>query len=131
MRAAGIRVGWGQDCVLDPWYSLGTADMLDVAFMGLHVAQMTSPAEMRACFDMVTEVNAAIIGLPDYGLHKGAQASLVVLEASDPIEALRLRATRRLVVSRGRIVAERDANPTRLTLPGRPETCDRRLAGAG
>ena len=53
--AHGMRVGWGQDCVLDPWYSLGTADMLDVAFMGLHVAQMTSPAEMRRCFDMVTE----------------------------------------------------------------------------
>ena len=54
MIKAGIRVGFGQDCVLDPWYSLGTADMLDVAFMGLHVAQMTSPADMRRCFDMVT-----------------------------------------------------------------------------
>ncbi len=43
MLKAGIRTGWGQDCVLDPWYSLGTADMLDVAFMGLHVAQMSSP----------------------------------------------------------------------------------------
>ena len=52
--SAGIRVGFGQDCVLDPWYSLGTADMLDVAFMGLHVAQMTSPADMAHCFDMVT-----------------------------------------------------------------------------
>ncbi|HMQ95447.1 MAG TPA: amidohydrolase family protein [Amaricoccus sp.] len=130
MRAAGIRVGWGQDCVLDPWYSLGTADMLDVAHMGLHVAQMTSPAEMRACFDMVTEVNAAILGLPDYGLRQGALASLVVLEASDPVEALRLRATRRLVVSRGRVVAERAANPMRLTLPDRPQTCDRRFKGS-
>ena len=63
MIKAGIRVGFGQDCVLDPWYSLGTADMLDVAFMGLHVAQMTSPADMRRCFDMVTSVNAAIMGL--------------------------------------------------------------------
>ena len=130
MRAAGIRVGWGQDCVLDPWYSLGTADMLDVAHMGLHVAQMTSPADMRARFDMVTEVNAAILGLPDYGLRQGALASLVVLEASDPVEALRLRATRRLVVSRGRVVAERQANPMRLTLPDRPQTCDRRFKSA-
>jgi cytosine deaminase len=130
MRAAGIRVGWGQDCVLDPWYSLGTADMLDVAHMGLHVAQMTSPADMRACFDMVTEVNATILGLPDYGLRQGALASLVVLEASDPVEALRLRATRRLVVSRGRVVAERAANPMRLTLPDRPQTCNRRFKGS-
>ena len=71
MIKAGIRVGFGQDCVLDPWYSLGTADMLDVAFMGLHVAQMTSPADMRRCFDMVTSQNAAIMGLPDYGLAVG------------------------------------------------------------
>ena len=71
MIKAGIRVGFGQDCVLDPWYSLGTADMLDVAFMGLHVAQMTSPADMRRCFDMVTSVNAAIMGLDGYGLAVG------------------------------------------------------------
>src|SRR5689334_20404600 len=61
MIAHGIRVGFGQDCVLDPWYSLGTADMLDVAFMGLHVAQMSSPADMARCFDMVTSANAAIM----------------------------------------------------------------------
>src|SRR5215203_723914 len=81
MIKAGIRVGFGQDCVLDPWYSLGTADMLDVAFMGLHVAQMTSPADMRRCFDMVTSESAAIMGLQGYGLAKGKQASLVVLDA--------------------------------------------------
>ena len=92
MIKAGIRVGFGQDCVLDPWYSLGTADMLDVAFMGLHVAQMTSPADMRRCFDMVTSVNAAIMGLDGYGLAVGSKASLVVLDAGDPIEAIRLQA---------------------------------------
>ena len=92
MRAHGIAVGWGQDCVLDPWYSLGTADMLDVAFMGLHVAQMTSPADMRSCFAMVTEENARILNLDGYGLRVGARASLVVLDAADPIEALRRRA---------------------------------------
>jgi len=52
MLALGINVGWGQDCVLDPWYSLGTGDMLDVAFMGLHVAQMTSPKDGCASLQM-------------------------------------------------------------------------------
>ena len=95
MRAHGITVGWGQDCVLDPWYSLGTADMLDVAFMGLHVAQMTSPDDMRACFAMVTEENARILNLEGYGLRPGARASLVVLDAADPVEALRRGAAAR------------------------------------
>ena len=127
MLAQGIRVGFGQDCVLDPWYSLGSADMLDVAFMGLHVAQMTSPAQMRRCFDMVTTESAAIMGIQDYGLARGKMASFVLLDAGDPIEAIRLRAGRRLVVSKGRIVAERDASPSRLSLPGRPESVDRRF----
>ena len=127
LQAMGITVGWGQDCVLDPWYSLGTADMLDVAFMGLHVAQMTHPAEMARCFTMVTECNAAIMGLQNYGLKVGDQASLVVLDASSPIEALRLRPDRLAVVSKGRVVAERHRNDCRLDLGSRPKSVRRRL----
>ena len=126
MQALGIRVGWGQDCVLDPWYSLGTADMLDVAFMGLHVAQMSSPADMARCFDMVTNVNAAIMGLDHLGLAVGKRASLVVLDAGNPIEALRLRAERICVIARGKVVAERTRQDTRLSLPGRPAQVNRR-----
>ena len=126
MQALGIPVGWGQDCVMDPWYSLGSGDMLDVAHMGLHVAQMTSPAEMRRCFEMVTQTNAAIIGLPDHGLAVGRPASLIVLDAADPIEAIRLRAPRLAVVSRGKLVARRDRAPTRLDLPGRPRETRKR-----
>jgi cytosine deaminase len=126
MLKAGIRVGFGQDCVLDPWYSLGTADMLDVAFMGLHVAQMTSPADMRRCFDMVTTESAAIMGLEDYGLAVGKRASLVVLNAGNPIEAIRLRAERLGVIARGKVVAERPRRETVLSLPGRPASVNRR-----
>lgn len=126
MLKAGIRVGFGQDCVLDPWYSLGTADMLDVAFMGLHVAQMTSPADMRRCFDMVTTENAAIMGLEAYGLEVGNLASLVVLDAGDPIEALRLRPDRLCVVSKGKIVSRKQRNDSRLTIDGRPQSVRRR-----
>ncbi|MER9842205.1 amidohydrolase family protein [Mesorhizobium australicum] len=126
MLALGIRVGWGQDCVLDPWYSLGTADMLDVAFMGLHVAQMSSPADMARCFDMVTNVNAAIMGLDHLGLGVGKRASLVILDAGNPIEALRLRGERICVIARGKMVAERTRQDTRLSLPGRPALVNRR-----
>jgi cytosine deaminase len=127
MLKAGIRVAFGQDCVLDPWYSLGTADMLDVAFMGLHVAQMTSPADMRRCFDMVTSESAAIMGLEGYGLAKGCKASLVVLDAGNPVEALRLRAGRLLVMANGKVIARRPKAATQLSLPGRPAAVDRRF----
>ncbi len=126
MQAHGITVGWGQDCVRDPWYSLGTGDMLDVAFMGLHVAQMSSPDEMRRCFDMVTTQNARIMGLEGYGLQVGARASLVVLDAGDPIEALRLRAARLCVISKGRVISRAPRMDAALTITGRPETVRRR-----
>ena len=127
MLRHGIRVGFGQDCVLDPWYSLGTGDMLDVAFMALHVAQMTSPADMRRCFDMVTTESAAIMGLEGYGLEKGKRASLVVLNAGDPVEAIRLRAERLLVVANGKVVARRAPSPMQLLLEGRPASVARRF----
>lgn len=126
MQALGIPVGWGQDCVRDPWYSLGTADMLDVAFMGLHVAQMTAPEEMARCFTMVTETNAQIMGLGDYGLAKGRIASLVVLDAANPIEAVRLRPDRLAVISKGRIVSRKARNDAALSLPDRPAGVRRR-----
>jgi cytosine/creatinine deaminase len=74
MQAHGITVGWWQDCVLAPWYSLGRADTLDGTFMGLHVAQMTHSTEMVRCFIMVTEDNARILRLRDYGLTSGKMA---------------------------------------------------------
>ncbi len=126
MQAHGITVGWGQDCVLDPWYSLGTADMLDVAFMGLHVAQMTSPEDMARCFDMVTTQNARILGLDGFGLAPGKRASLVVLDAGNPIEALRLRPSRLAVISNGQLISRMPREDATLTLPGRPESLRRR-----
>jgi len=104
LRAAGVNVAFGQDCVRDPWYPLGSGDMLDVAHMGLHVALMTAPDDMRAAFDMVTGAPAEIMGL-DFGLEAGKRGSLVVLDAPDPIEALRLRPARLCVVSNGRVVS--------------------------
>lgn len=126
MQAAGITVGWGQDCVLDPWYSLGTADMLDVAFMGMHVAQMTHPAEMARCFTMVTETNAQIMGLSDLGLRKGGLASLVVLDAAGPVDALRLRPARLAVVSKGKVISRTARGDATLSIAGRGDNVRRR-----
>lgn len=124
LRAMGIDVALGQDCCMDPWYSLGSADMLDVAHMGLHVGQLTSREAMRICFDAVTTVPARILGLDGYGLNVGCHADLVVLQAKDPIEAIRLRAARLYVVRRGRVIAQSEPRRTRLAVEGRPDVVD-------
>jgi len=118
---AGVKVAFGHDCVMDPWYSLGSADMLEVASMGLHVAQLTGVEQMKSCFRAVTEIPAAILGLEGYGLEKGCNADLVILQAADPVEALRLKANRHFVIRRGRIISSSTPVEAKLNLPGRPK----------
>ena len=124
LRDAGMMVGFGQDCMMDPWYSLGCADMLDVALMGLHVGQLSSRADMMWCFDAVTQNSAQIMGLQGYGIAKGCDANFVILQAKDPIEAIRLRATRLHVIRKGKVIAQTPASVAALDLPGRPKTVD-------
>ena len=116
MRDAGIIVGFGSDCMMDPWYSLGKADMLDVAFMGLHVGQLSSRADMAWCFDAVTLNSARIMGLDGYGVAKGCEANFVLLQAHETIDALRLRAHRIAVVRKGRVVSRSDPQIFRTTM---------------
>ena len=88
--------------------------------MGLHVAQMTSQAAMRQCFDAVTVNPAQLMGLAGYGLEAGCFADFCWLQARDPVEALRLRATRLKVYRRGKLLAESPAATSQLHLSGRP-----------
>jgi cytosine/creatinine deaminase len=124
LLAAGVNVAYGHDCVMDPWYALGSGDMLEVAHMGLHVAQMTSQDGMRACFDAVTVNAARVLGLTGYGLEAGRAADMVLLQARSPQEAIRLRATRLAVVRRGWVVARTPASVSTLALPGRSVSVD-------
>jgi cytosine deaminase len=124
MLSYGITSAFGQDCMMDPWYSLGQADMLEVASMGLHVAQMTSRDAMRQCFAAVTTGPAKILNLDGYGVEVGCKADMVLLQAADPIEAIRLKATRLAVIKGGRIIARAEPRRSRLDLPGRPDILD-------
>jgi cytosine deaminase len=124
LMAAGVTVAFGHDCVMDPWYGMGSGDMLEVAHMAVHVAQMTSQAGMRAAYDAVTVNAARAIGLSDYGLAVGNPADFVVLQARDPIEAIRLKAARLAVVRAGTIIALSEPRVTALSLSGRPAAID-------
>lgn len=120
LMAAGVNVAFGHDCVMDPWYGMGSGDMLEVAHMGLHVAQMTSQKGIRACFDAVTTNAAKVMYLQGYGLAAGCDASFVLLQARDPVEAIRLRANRLKVWRKGTLVAQTAEVVARLTLANRP-----------
>ena len=124
LRAAGVNVAFGQDCTMDPWYPLGSADMLEVAHMGIHAAPMTSREAMGWAFTSVTVNGHLAMGLPDPTLRVGGPANMVLLQARDPIEAVRMKATRIAVIRGGRVIAETAPRLARLDLPGRPAGLD-------
>ena len=121
LMAAGVTVALGHDCVMDPWYSFGSADMLEVAHMGVHVCQMTSLTAIQSAYEAVTVNAANILHLDKYGIAEGNWADLVLLQAADPFEAIRLKAARLLVIRRGKIVARSAERISALDLPGRPK----------
>ena len=124
LRDSGALIGFGSDCVMDPWYSLGKADMLDVAFMGLHVGQLSSREDMAWCFDAITSNSATIMHLEDYGITVGSKANFNLLQAKDSIEAIRLRAHRLAVIRNGKLIARNTPMNTELQIKGRPGFVD-------
>jgi len=120
LMAAGLTVAFGQDCVMDPWYPLGSGNMLEVAHMAIHAAHLTGYEQMRQCFLAVTENPARILGLEGYGLEPGCYADLVVLQAADAVEAIRLKPACLYVFRRGRLIAQTPPVVAQLHLPERP-----------
>jgi cytosine deaminase len=90
--------------------------MLEVAHMGLHVAQMTGADQMRQIFETVTYNGAKAMGLEGYGLEPGCRADIVVLQAANVHDALRLKPTRLFVIRRGKIIAQTPPVVSRLSL---------------
>lgn len=112
LREAGVTVGVGHDSVVDPWYHYGVGDPLDAAFVLVHYAHLSGRDDVPVVWEMLTDANADVFGADRYGLHEGAEGSLVVFDAPTPFDALRTRAPRTLVANRGRVVARTDPADT-------------------
>lgn len=106
LLAAGVNVAFGHDCVMDPWYPMGSHDMLEVAHMGAHCLQMLGTSQQADIFSMVTDRGARVMQLENYGIEVGRDASFVVLQAKSILDALRLRPVRLAVFRKGQCVAK-------------------------
>ncbi len=121
---AGLKVAFGHDCVMDPWYPLGSHDMLEVAHMALHCCHMTGVDEMISCYNAVTADAASILHLDNYGINNGSNGDLVVLQCKDPIEAIRLKPARLFVVRHGKVISSTDPVKYELNLGANTEIED-------
>lgn len=104
LRGEGITVCLGQDDISDAYYPFGRNNMLEVAFLASHLLWMMSRRHIEALYDMVTADAAAAMNVAEFGLAVGNPAHLVVLDQSDVVEALRVHAAPRVVISSGRIM---------------------------
>jgi cytosine deaminase len=119
LLADGVNVSLGNDVIIDPWYPMGKADLIDAAHLALHFTYMSGGEEITEMLRLATERGARTLGVEDeYGIEEGKPADFVIFDATTPIEVMSLRATRRYVVRRGRVIAE--TTPARTTLLGDP-----------
>ncbi|WP_085507116.1 cytosine deaminase [Thalassobacillus devorans] len=107
LKEAGINVGFGHDDIFDPWYPLGTGNMLQVLHMGLHLSHLMGYEQIKQGMDFITENSAKILNLKDkYGLDEGRPANLIILDAEDEYEAVRKQAAVRYSIRHGKILSK-------------------------
>ncbi len=119
LQEAGINVSFGHDDIFDPWYPLGTGNMLQVLHMGIHVTQLMGYDQIVNSIDMITSNSAKTLHIEDkYGIEEGKPANLIVLEAENEYEAIRKQAAVLFSVRNGEVIAETQPRDTKLTLGG-------------
>ncbi|MFP7492927.1 cytosine deaminase [Terribacillus saccharophilus] len=122
LTEAGINVSFGHDDIFDPWYPLGTGNMLQVLHMGIHVTQLMGYDQIVNSIDMITANSARTLHIEDkYGIEEGKPANLIVLEAENEYEAIRKQAAVLYSVRNGEVIAETQPRDTNITLGGNME----------
>ena len=124
LLAAGVNVAYGHDCVMDPWYPLGSHDMLEVAHMGAHCVQMMGTGQLGTAFDMVTGRGAEVMQLENHGITPGKEANFVVLQAKSRMDAIRLRPARLAVFRKGEEIAAMPEQCVSISLGGSAQKID-------
>lgn len=106
MLEAGINVCFGHDDVFDPWYPMGTGNMLQVLQMGLHVCQLMGYEQINEGLKLITTYSARTMNLPEYGIEVGHAANLIILPAENGFDAIRRQVPVRYSIRHGRVIAE-------------------------
>ena len=103
---AGVPVACGQDDIDNWFYPFGRNDLLEVAQFMAHNGRFAWHGEVDRVLPLITSTPARLLGLDDYGLHVGAEANLVVLDAPDWHQAIQFQAEKRFVILRGKLAVE-------------------------
>ncbi|WP_282066366.1 cytosine deaminase [Vibrio rotiferianus] len=117
MLNANINVCFGHDDVFDPWYPLGTANMLQVLHMGLHVCQVMGYDQINNSLDLISTNSARTLNIQDkHGIEAGKPGSLLILPAENGFDAVRRQVPVRYSVRHGKVIAETQPATTHIHL---------------
>ncbi|HHF3002918.1 TPA: cytosine deaminase [Vibrio diabolicus] len=117
MLNANINVCFGHDDVFDPWYPLGTANMLQVLHMGLHVCQVMGYDQINNSLDLISTNSARTLNIQDkHGIETGKPGSLLILPAENVFDAVRRQVPVRYSVRHGKVIAETQPATTHIHL---------------
>ncbi|MGL5811785.1 MAG: cytosine deaminase [Aeromonas sp.] len=115
MLEAGINVCFGHDDVFDPWYPMGTGNMLQVLHMGLHVCQIMGYEQINDSLKLIGEHSARTLNVQErYGIAVGKPANLVILPAENGFDAVRRQVPVRYSIRHGKVIAQ--TQPARASL---------------
>ncbi|MGY3900454.1 cytosine deaminase [Aeromonas veronii] len=124
MLEANINVCFGHDDVFDPWYPMGTANMLQVLHMGLHVCQIMGYEQINDGLKLISSHSARTLNVQDrYGIEVGKPANLLVLPADNGFDAVRRQVPVRYSIRHGKVIAQTRPAQTEIVL-GQPEPID-------
>lgn len=122
IQAAGMNICFGHDDIFDPWYPLGTGNMLQVLHMGIHAAQLMGYEEIINSIDLVTKNSAKTLHIEDqYGIEAGKPANFIVLNADNEYDVIRKQAVVTHSYRNGRLIAGTKPAETMINL-GTEET---------
>ncbi|MCG9652315.1 cytosine deaminase [Vibrio vulnificus] len=122
MLNANINVCFGHDDVFDPWYPLGTANMLQVLHMGLHVCQVMGYDQINNSLDLISTNSARTLNIQDkHGIEAGKPGSLLILPAENGFDAVRRQVPVRYSVRHGKVIAETQPATTHIHLSEREQ----------
>ncbi|EGQ8028308.1 cytosine deaminase [Vibrio vulnificus] len=122
MLNANINVCFGHDDVFDPWYPLGTANMLQVLHMGLHVCQVMGYDQINNSLDLISTNSARTLNIQDkHGIEAGKPGSLLILPAENGFDAVRRQVPVRYSVRHGKVIAETQPATTHINLSEREQ----------
>ena len=117
IQAAGMNICFGHDDIFDPWYPLGTGNMLQVLHMGIHAAQLMGKDEIINSIDLVTKNSAKTLHIEDkYGIEVGKDANFIILNANNEYEVIRKQAVVTHSFRKGKLIASTKPSETTINL---------------